>query len=344
MTKSNWADLPTEILRMIMIKLFWSERLPSCLVKKTWHKCFLEIQNEQQFLPWVLSYGRGGICRLGNPSVQAASCIVKEANIDLLDGAVACASRHGWVLFEKKLDDPDNTLTNFYYQYFLYSPFTDEVIKFPKLKMGHSRKATLFQSPSSPGRDFVYCVLTERELGLRPKDDKCRIKMGAFNIKQQDWKVFSGFLPDKNNLWYHCLSITFKGDILVQINNSNRRMQFWRFDLSEEKWVDVDDEIIKKQVIFTTACTSYPEGYTSFTVPAVRDARQYAGMVFSLDANYFRYPYNFTCYPFDHIPDSHRDSESHQWVNEDYKWVKEDCKLFKMFWIQHPFQRILKMN
>ncbi|KAK4850990.1 hypothetical protein QYF36_011580 [Acer negundo] len=214
MKKSDWADLPMEILRMIMEKLFWSERLPSCLVCKTWHECFLEIQNDEQFLPWVMTMEDGGIYKLGDPSKQASHTV------------------EGTRIF------PMNT---------------------------------------------------------RP----CQCS----------------------------LLVAFNGDILVQTLSSGKtRMQYWRLDLSEDKWVVVEDETMKKHVIF--------EGIKSFTVPAVRDARQSAGMVYS----FIDYLSDLSCFPFDaDLIFREREVHHHRWLNGDYKWLKEDYKPLDKIWIQPLF-------
>ncbi|KAK2640544.1 hypothetical protein Ddye_028339 [Dipteronia dyeriana] len=68
------------------------------MFRKPWHEYFLEIQNEEQFLPWEMTCEHCGICMLGDPSAQA-NRIVEGTTHDLLggDGPDACASRNGWV-------------------------------------------------------------------------------------------------------------------------------------------------------------------------------------------------------------------------------------------------------
>ncbi|KAI9184838.1 hypothetical protein LWI28_001559 [Acer negundo] len=283
MKKSDWADLPMEILRMIMEKLFWSERLPSCLVCKTWHECFLEIQNDEQFLPWVMTMEDGGIYKLGDPSKQASHTVEGTSTHDLL--SYACDSRYGWVLFSNNLKD----------QYTLYSPFTNEVIKFPKLIEDDTCKATFSHSPGSPN---------------------CMHESGIFPMNTRPCQC--------------SLLVAFNGDILVQTLSSGKtRMQYWRLDLSEDKWVVVEDETMKKHVIF--------EGIKSFTVPAVRDARQSAGMVYS----FIDYLSDLSCFPFDaDLIFREREVHHHRWLNGDYKWLKEDYKPLDKIWIQPLFQRI----
>ncbi|KAK0599568.1 hypothetical protein LWI29_006459 [Acer saccharum] len=346
MKKSDWADLPMEILRMIMEKLFWSERLPSCLVCKTWHEYFLEIQNDEQFLPWVMTMEQGGICKLGDPSKQASNIVEGAGTHDVLGYADACASRYGWVLFLNNLNDHD--------QYILYSPFTNEVIKLPILIKDYTSVATFSHSPGSPNCMAIVFSAKNRKISIKTcqpgdksfKGDKVNIigqvacvgdfvycfysdgdwKLGAFNIKQQELKVSSGILP-MNTDHFNSLFVAFNGDILLHSFSSNKPWsdQYWRFDLSEDKWVVVEDEIMKKHVIF--------EGCTSFTVPAVRDARQSAGMVYSLS--------DFSCLPF-HADLTLRGPEvrHHRWLNGDYKWLKKDYKQLDKIWIQPPFQRI----
>ncbi|KAK0601775.1 hypothetical protein LWI29_027314 [Acer saccharum] len=350
MKKSDWADLPMEILRMIMEKLFWSERLPSCLVCKTWHECFLEIQNDEQFLPWVMTMEHGGICNLSDPAKQASQ-IVEGATLDLL--GYARASRYGWVLFSNY---------GWVRQYILYSPFTNEVIKFPKLIEDYVSVATFSHSPGSPNCMVIlfsiqYTKISIKTCQLGDKswkifefegDDFGQVacvgdfvyffyfvgywKLVAFNIKQQELlQVSSGILP-MNTDPFNSLVVAFNGDILLRsLSSDETRSQYWRLDLSEDKWVVVEDEIMKKHVIF--------DDCTPFTVPAVRDARQYAGMVYSFNKG--SYLSDFSCSPFD-AGLTFRGTEvcHHRWFNGDYKWLKEDYKRHEIILIQPPFQRI----
>ncbi|KAK0602284.1 hypothetical protein LWI29_032002 [Acer saccharum] len=360
MKKSDWADLPMEILRRIMENLFWSERLPSCLVCKTWHECFLEIQNEEQFLPWVMTMEHGGGSNLGDPAKQVSQ-IVEGATHDLL--GYACASRYGWVLFSNDLDDYDNDLTIDYEQYILYSPFTNEVIKFPKLIEDYTSKATFSHSPGSPNCMVIVFSAENRKISIKtcqPGDKSWKIfetkgdkvgqvacvddfvyclysdddwKLSAFSIKQQELlQVSSGILPMNTDPSQYSLLVAFNGDILLQSLASDKtRSQYWRLDLSEDKWVVVEDEIMKKHVIF--------EGCTSFTIPAVRDARQSAGMVYSF--NIGSSLSDFSCFPFDaDLTLWGPKVRHHRWLNGDYKWLKEDHKPSEKIWIQPPFQRI----
>ncbi|KAK0600207.1 hypothetical protein LWI29_012737 [Acer saccharum] len=89
--------------------------------------------------------------------------------------------------------------------------------------------------------DFVYCVFIDTETF------QCEWHLGVFNIKQQDWRMFWRITP--KFCPFRSLSVAFNGDILLQTMCTKRRqLQFWKFDLSEEKFVVVKDEIMKKQV------------------------------------------------------------------------------------------------
>ncbi|KAK0599897.1 hypothetical protein LWI29_009619 [Acer saccharum] len=107
MKKAKWSDLPEDILRLIMEKLCWSERVPLCLVCKIWRDCIREIKNTKEFLPWLMYYGKGPkgnlSCKLCDPSIKRIFTVQQTPiarNRDLR-GAVPHQSRHGWVLFSK---------------------------------------------------------------------------------------------------------------------------------------------------------------------------------------------------------------------------------------------------
>ncbi|KAI9187017.1 hypothetical protein LWI28_023444 [Acer negundo] len=243
-------------------------------------------------------------------------------------GAVPCTSRQGWVLFSEVLDFNSRL-------FFLYNPFTNEVIELPILEKRY-RKATFSLSVNSSDCIIIAFWIQKQYLYIktcRPGDESWETfrssgeyisdsimklayaseffycvfsdgKMGAFNIKQQSWKVLSHQLPMR---FYVDLTLfdAFNGDLLLSIRHGDG-WKFWRFHLLETKWVVVEDEFIKKQVIFRA-------GHTSLAIPAVGNAKKYAGRMLSM--RWFDYGL----------------------AAEDYRnWGRD--RLQKI-WIQPPFQR-----
>ncbi|KAK3222804.1 hypothetical protein Dsin_009829 [Dipteronia sinensis] len=246
---------------------------------------------------------------------------------------------------------------------FLYSPFTNEVIRFPGLERGFNDKASFYLNPAS-----AYCMVISLSV---PKVGKLEIstcqsgdeswktfgfcgdyycicdvgyinesfycsftngKLGAFNIKQQEWKVLWNLQSEPSppiTDSYRYLAVAFNGDLIMGCcNRGCLSCASWRFDLSERKWVAVENEITEKQVIFRGRTFS-----SSFSIPAEGNASESAGKI-----NYFDYDYgipwsiSFNCVD---IPRIWRRSP-------DYVWMEDDN--LRKIWIQPPSQRILRAS
>ncbi|TXG65625.1 hypothetical protein EZV62_006900 [Acer yangbiense] len=202
MNKAEWGDLPKDSVRLIMEKLVWSDNFRMSLICKSWQECLHEIENTQEFLPWMMSYNSsdqsgdgGGICKLYDP-VAKRSYIVEAP---ILKGASPCQSKNGWVFFSKPIF---NAMC-----YFFYSPFTYEVIELPKAEKKSFRKTMFSLSPSSPN-----CMI------------------GSFNIKKQEWKVLSEPSPSID-YYDQYFFVAFNGDLIL-----------CTFDISNTKWEFVEDE------------------------------------------------------------------------------------------------------
>ncbi|KAK3230655.1 hypothetical protein Dsin_002536 [Dipteronia sinensis] len=260
--------------------------LTSSSVCKSWKQVFDEIRHqemEEEFLPWTLCFdwnkkSEGGTCKLCDPYARTSYIVKDPTERHLFLDAQLHTSRCGWLLFSK------------HNIFFLYSPFTNQIIKFPESESLSSSKATFSLNPTSP--DFMVINLSAQPGKLNIKtcyigDKSCKIfefrgeeyeencisnlayaggeffycllcytKLGAFNIKQLEWKVFPGQLPAEP-----CsLCVALNGDIVIpclmpyDYYSSNGflqlQWQFWRFDSSEEKWIN-GDEMMEKQVIFS---------------------------------------------------------------------------------------------
>ncbi|KAL5768457.1 hypothetical protein ACOSP7_015004 [Xanthoceras sorbifolium] len=148
--------LSKDIVRLIMEKLPWKERVQLSLVCKSWKNLFDEIQDTEEFLPWVMCFdsGDGGAtCKLSDPSTHTCYTLKKPTygtERELLFGANICASRCGWVLLSNLIFVPSHLPCYYNKIYFLYSPFTNKIIEFPLLESDETRKATFSSNPDSP--------------------------------------------------------------------------------------------------------------------------------------------------------------------------------------------------
>ncbi|TXG65624.1 hypothetical protein EZV62_006899 [Acer yangbiense] len=362
MNNAEWGDLPKDIVRLIMEKLVWSDRFRMGLLCKSWQECIHEIQNTHEFLPWVMAYdwdrwiisrdkdqtydGGDSLCKLCDPNTKT-SYIVKEAailkNRDLW-GASPHHSRNGWVLFSTSFSKP--------FYVFFYSPFTNEVIKLPILKKVHFQRAMFSSSPKSP--DCMVIALSNPEKGkleiqtCKSGDKSWKMfeffgefnrfsiievayigesiycifsngNMGIFNVKHEEWKMLSERSPFRS-YDERRLVVASNGNLLL---SNLTELPFWRFDISKMNWVEVEEESMKKQVIFNddTPC--------SMSVPAMGNAKESGGKLYCVD---YHCPAPFCCFYRDEIGTA----------SEDYKWMEKEHDKILQIWIQPPFLKFFE--
>lgn len=127
----SWTDLPEEILEIIMKKLVRSERIIMSSTCKNWQNRYLEFgscsNNSYEVLPWLMACAWDvGIINLFDPTAQRTYTLKSKPRrkpYTILD----FYSRNGWTLFS--LEKPDRVC------FFLYTPFTNEIIELPELKI-----------------------------------------------------------------------------------------------------------------------------------------------------------------------------------------------------------------
>ncbi|KAK0599937.1 hypothetical protein LWI29_009995 [Acer saccharum] len=376
-SKQDWrAYLSNDIVRLIMEKLHWKDKIVSSLVCKSWKQVLDEIKEQdiEEYLPWVMCFnwdkksddgGNTFNFKLCDPNKQTSYNIVKEhPERHLFLDAKLHASRCGWLLFSKHIYD-HNII------FFFYSPFKNQIIKFPELEDSDhhdqiNSKASFSLDPTSPDCMVVALSTTQLEkLNIKTccvGDKSWKIfefefnrdyvgnfiwdvayageyfyclfsdkRLGAFNIKQQEWKVFPVQLPTRCD----SLCVALNGDVTIAYllptsSNFNLQWRFCRFDSLEEKLINEDYEVMEKQVMFL-GCKNYPgrKNYlgspTSFLVPAAGNARESAGKVFIFGC-YTRHI--SSCFMFN-ISFSREPSKF-------YDWIFEGDKLPKI-WIHPPF-------
>ncbi|KAI9186949.1 hypothetical protein LWI28_022584 [Acer negundo] len=349
MKKTEWSDLPYDIVRFILEKLCYSERVPLYLVCKNWHDRIREIKNTKEFLPWLMYYkGQKGnriICKLGDPSTRRIYTVKKTPtqiykNRDL-SGAVPCQSRFGWVLFSKGFD---NIAIK---HLFFYNPFTNQVIELPKLGNIY-RSASFSKIPTCPD-----CMV----IALRiPKTGQLEIKTwqpgyDTWLPGYDTWKTFkfSGeYDRDRTVISkqvaytgesFYCIFSDLNRNVkkIGAFNTKRQEWQefsgsisgpgLWRFDLSEKKWVVEDDKILEKQVIFidhsSLLTPAKGNARQSFSVPAKGNARQSAGKIIG-DALVLHRDNYFIVHPW--------------WPPQLYGFIiEDDYEKLQKIWIQPPF-------
>ncbi|KAL5773141.1 hypothetical protein ACOSQ2_013065 [Xanthoceras sorbifolium] len=222
--------------------------------------------------------------------------------------AEPCASSQSWVVFSSVIHSIKHL--------FLYSPFTNEVIRFPELKTGfllyiiiHISIYRLFSFSLSL---YIVNISDMASFSLNPSSPDCTIItffIGdvayaneyfccMFLFGKQEWEV----------LWdtYLFLVAAFNGDILLSCCRLvSSPCGFRRFDLSEKKRVLVGDEMMERQVIFRGYKNYF---YDNFTIPR---------------------SVSFNCNDAPGPP-------------KDYEWTVEYD--LRMVWIQPPLQRIWRAS
>lgn len=124
-----------------MGKLYWSDRIRTTTVCKSWHQVPQHGIPHIDQLPWmkgynVVVYSRNGYQSYYNTPFELFDTALKRsyrlgeisANISK-GGAVLRDSRYVWVLFQPC------PVSNRFYCLFLYSPFTNELIQLPNLEL-----------------------------------------------------------------------------------------------------------------------------------------------------------------------------------------------------------------
>ncbi|KAK4849900.1 hypothetical protein QYF36_001891 [Acer negundo] len=293
------------------------------------------------------------VCKLCDPFTQRSykvkdAAIMKNRNFSYFTNLVACDSRYGWVLFSENIYGINFFFYNPFSNKIIELPRMERATCYRESTFTLSpsspvesatcyRESTFSLSPSSPGCTVIsFFILRDGKLVIatcQPGDESWKMfeflgdykynsirdvayadesfyctfvegKMGAFNIKQQEWKVVIESLQGSGNC-YLDLVVAYDGDLLLYWGtrvDDAIHTYCWRFDLSEKKWI----ESKKKQVIF--------EKCTSFSVPALKNAKECEGDYYSAGSSYRTKP--------------------------NYKWTLEDdnTHFLRRIWIQPPFQ------
>ncbi|OMO96807.1 hypothetical protein COLO4_15078 [Corchorus olitorius] len=283
----DWSNLPLDIVERIIGHLGSLDRINMKAVCKAWSVSTPHIPTIDNF-PWALSGDR-----LIYPPLQKQ---FRGEEFQKIREARAHASSHGWVLYEVvEHEAPD------FASFFLYSPFTSEVIKLPESNfMGDDVVATFSLDATSPK-----CVIFGLSGRIRRRNTRIYIcspgdnawktyeisirknvehaayagdgvfycvfsegELGAFNLRLKEWSMLtSEELEDFN--FRKAKLIASDGDLRL----TNSQYQILKFDFSEKRWVE--DLNLNNRVLFI--------GGTCFSCPAVGETSQLANHVFLCD-------------------------------------------------------------
>ncbi|KAK9291550.1 hypothetical protein L1049_019498 [Liquidambar formosana] len=284
-----------------MERLHWGDRICVSAVCKRW---FLPIDGIQRLdkLPWMMSYNHiitydskiYSVCKLADPSNKKNHFVEDDVkgkrHRKIFVGAKACASKQGWVLFARKINERQT-------YFFVFSPFTDEVIKLPVLEWRYD-KIAFSSTPISADCVFLALMVHSDYILIstcRPGDKKWKKfsfvsaifsrnlpildityadgifyfvfqkgVLGAFNMAQQDCSLLS----DKRH-WDICGDrthfIASDGDLLLVV-----RCVVRKFDWSQMDWIEQNS--LGNRVLFL--------GPSSFSIPAVGEASEFADCIF----------------------------------------------------------------
>lgn len=344
----NLPYLPPDIQKQILEKISTGkERHKLSLICKEWKQLFDEIQSEEH-LPWIICFNldernSSNTCYLFNPSTQTTYNIKPPENPhdrNLFVGAYLHDIARGWLLFFQGKYNQN--------LFFLYSPFTNQIIKFPKLISGLIKPTIKLARISLKSTDPDYIIVntdnqfvktchvseeswnsdytledTSGLVDLVSCNDVfyCLFssgKSGGFDVKSRVWTWFSYANEEciHPRIW---ISLR-KEIVMLAVSRDWNSWSLWKLDLVKKKWVVVDEESLKKEVMFI----GY-ESRTSLTsVPATGKANGYGGHMFT--CNYYRVL---------HWPVGGRSSTM---ASSDYSLVDG---MVRKYWIQPPLPRFV---
>ncbi|KAK7337245.1 hypothetical protein VNO77_17810 [Canavalia gladiata] len=135
----SWADLPAELLELILSRLILVDNIRASIVCKRWHSVASAVRVVNQS-PWLMYFPKFGDCyEFYDPGQRK----IYSLRLPELNGSRVCYTKDGWLL----LYLPQT------HRVFFFNPFTRELIKLPSFEMTYQIVA-FSCAPTSPG-----CVL-----------------------------------------------------------------------------------------------------------------------------------------------------------------------------------------
>ncbi|KAJ4701110.1 F-box protein [Melia azedarach] len=212
-SSSSWSDLPEDIICLILNRLHYIDQIRFRAVCKGWRE-LADGRGVKSLdkLPWMMTIGDSiNSYYLFDPSEKRKYTIRNS----MLNDARVLASKQGWVLFTEETITTDAL--------FFYTPFTDQIIRLPKLNINlPTYYATTFTtSPVSPNCEIFTAIIIDKKIIIsmcKPGDKRwkefvfpagayeliddieylhgiiyCSLDhaaaIGAFNTRRKCWKV-----------------------------------------------------------------------------------------------------------------------------------------------------------
>ncbi|XP_047171530.1 LOW QUALITY PROTEIN: F-box protein At4g12382-like [Vigna umbellata] len=135
----SWADLPAELLELILSRLILADNIRASAVCKRWHSVASDVRVVSQS-PWLMYFPKFGDCYEFYDPVQRKTYTLE---LPELNGSRVCYTKDGWLLLYRPRT----------HRVFFFNPFTRELIKLPRFEMTYQIVA-FSCAPTSPD-----CVL-----------------------------------------------------------------------------------------------------------------------------------------------------------------------------------------
>nr|ACJ85554.1 unknown [Medicago truncatula] len=135
----TWADLPAELLEMIISRLALEDNVRASAVCKSWNFVANAVRMVNQS-PWLMYFPKFGQWYEFYDPVQRKTYSIEFPE---LNGSRVCYTKDGWLLLYRPRTD----------RVFFFNPFTRETIKMPRFEMTYQIVA-FSCAPTSPD-----CVL-----------------------------------------------------------------------------------------------------------------------------------------------------------------------------------------
>ncbi|CAJ2632342.1 unnamed protein product [Trifolium pratense] len=125
-----WADLPVELLELILSRLIVVDNVRASVVCKRWHSVASSVRAADQS-PWLMYFPKSDNCYDFYDPVQRKTYSLEFPE---LDECRVCYTKDGWLLLCREQ-------WAIYHHFSLFNPFTRELIKLPRFERSYYNAA-----------------------------------------------------------------------------------------------------------------------------------------------------------------------------------------------------------